>query len=1238
MSTHTKTIMQKSSTPRSGATLILTLGILAIISVLTVTFLLSARLQKKAAITSRNQYSAETSLNTALAYAMQQIEDSFSYPNFTDEKMEFPNGSNEKYQRLAPVTRWFSEKYSETNDINPNIAFDYDNILTSPSQSTNTATINLLTPEALALIPAALTNDLPLNSNSAQPLRSGWIAADNLPNGSPLEWQLQNKPSRIAYAIFNCSSTIDANVFPGEPTDKKKQRRYFSQKSVSSVADGDQEGSDIQSYLQSNHVALATEEMPFFHTSYDPNPNTFRYYASESGSETDDILGRDAFASRPPVDLNRPNYFQALAALTSGNLPYNKFNLNSITNILEKYGPQATERWYNDPALNLNWLLPTVFLSDICRKKYGSNEPLSFDSGSDLAWSIANFIDENRIPEISNFTSQELATRVNYAVEDVPLINKITIFDIFKNERGPQAKNPDYYDVDTSLSNHYAVAVEVWYPFAPNPPSVDASCYVGIYTNESDVITSTNRPMSNREMERWFEWIFAGTSNSVMQILFQSWAWQYEQEVGTAYLINHPLWWEITDNGDLWFTPAMTNHPSWPVADTNGNFDIEDTPIHEAFYPDTYDEITTNSTGIVSTNSYTYETYTNYWLNIQSPAGETNEFAYGQYVFEHDYLVMFWFNPESGQTTSNLMSGIINEDGDFVPLDYETNRAAYLLFGDTPDDNYIIYENTETGELGTNFIAGMVLSPDTNTQNFVTYTNFYNESSLERIEPLYIPPDLDETLNALFAMLPTNNISDFYNFLLMTPDDFIDQDWDNIFRYFDSNPSLGNTILPRMEEPSLGNLDIEDRYLIYPESNIDAEFVEFDSTRLGADNFEGYFWTIYPKTTISFQSLSETTPAGGAEPEGPTEVVTNYYELGALMPGNSKPNTIWIRPAVTIPGYDPDEVQVGIGAGIPAAMVDKIVDEALLLPKDGQGKVSVQGWTAVTNLYIAEPHNNAYARNWESFDENWDIQNNQTNLSYGVAELPFIHFNSSLKSIGDLGHVYTAYRNNTAPDSGVRAGMGNSSQQNYTAGVINNDYAEYAPYDTINFSTRSGASLLDFFTVSDNKPMRGLIQANTTVKPTLDILFSNIQLGWTNHSQSVVVQTETLPADMQEKWSELWCEALTNNLFNTGWRSFADMLPALSTNEYQQEISTMVRSSNLHTKHNYTEDVIRQLIDKVSFRQNVFVIILAAQTLAPGSAEEQNPTVLAEQRAAVTVIRDAYSGNWTIAEWRKLTQ
>ncbi|MDD2600341.1 MAG: hypothetical protein PHO37_14130 [Kiritimatiellae bacterium] len=1212
---------------RAGTTLILTLGILSVISVLAITFLISARFHKQSAVTSRNRQAAETALNTALAFAMQQVEDALSYPNFTDQEMRSSQGGQRHFQRLAPVGRWFSEQYSQTNEINPQITFQYGDVLTSPTYSTNSAPVNLLTPEVLALVPAALTNSLPLQSGRMRPLRSGWIPTDSLPEGAPLDWRLQLKSSRIAYAVFNCSSTIDANVFPNKPTSAKKQRKFYSAKDAAAAFAGD--GSEIGSYLQTNNVTSVTEDNhPFFHTSYDPNPNTFRHQA---GDGANDILGREAFAHLRPLDLNQPNLFQAIGALPSGALPYNKFNINSITNILAQYNATSADRWYNDPTFNLQWLLPTILLTDLCRNKNIDSERLAFEQGSRLAWSIANFIDENRIPEISNFTGDQMATRVNYAVEDVPLINKISVFNVFEPELGPSSKSLSYYNVDSSLSNHYAVAVELWYPFAPNPPQYDSACYVGIYTNEADVITSTNRPATSRELQRWFDWNLAGSDQSVMEVLFKSWAGKYRQEVGAGYLSNHPLWREVTNQSDLWFTPAMTNHPSWPVADTNGTFTLLETPAYKAFYPDTYDEVTTNAVGLVSTNVYTYTTSTNYWLSMTTPLGETNDFVHGQYVFEHNYMEIRWRNPQTGAQTNTLMSGILDENNDFVPLDYESNQVNHLLFGATPEENYFIYENAQTGDPGTNFIAGMYLSPEVDPPAFTLYTNFFNQSEITRVQPLRMPDEFAESLNGLITLLPTNNINSFYDFLMLKPDEFSAADWDDLFAYFQDTPSMQNTVLPRMQEPSLGNLSEKDKYLLYPEGQIDFETVDFVDDALSEDNFKGYFWTVYPKQTVAFLEIEERTPVGAPEGSEETEIVTNCYQIGAYMKGNNTPNTIWLRPVVTVIGPD-IAPQSAEGQDAPLE-VDRIVDEALLL-----GEEKVQGWIAVTNLYIPEPRDNAYAASWRSFSQDWDSQNNQTNLSHGVRELPFIHFNGPLQSIGDLGHIYSEYTERYKEEETIRLQIGADGTASRPGGGRGTRAIDDAPDNTLTFATMPGASLLDFFTITPNKQQRGLIQANTTLGPTLDLILSDIQLGWTNHNQAVTVQTQTLPADMRENWRDLWSEALTNNLYNTGWRSYADMLPELATNDMQRTLASSLRSGDFHSQHNYTEDVLRGIIDKVSFRQNIFVIVLAAQTLAPGTEASENPTVLAEQRAAVTVIRDAYSGNWTIAEWRKLTQ
>ena len=100
------------------------------------------------------------------------------------------------------------------------------------------------------------------------------------------------------------------------------------------------------------------------------------------------------------------------------------------------------------------------------------------------------------------------------------------------------------------------------------------------------------------------------------------------------------------------------------------------------------------------------------------------------------------------------------------------------------------------------------------------------------------------------------------------------------------------------------------------------------------------------------------------------------------------------------------------------------------------------------------------------------------------------------------------------------------------------------------------------------------------------------------------------------------------------------MLPELSTNAMTHlslDFASKKESGNRYYQHDYIEDVMRGIVDKVSFRQNIYVIIVAAQTLSPASTTD-SPVVLAEQRAAVTVIRDAYTGRWMIHSWVWLTE
>ena len=57
------------------------------------------------------------------------------------------------------------------------------------------------------------------------------------------------------------------------------------------------------------------------------------------------------------------------------------------------------------------------------------------------------------------------------------------------------------------------------------------------------------------------------------------------------------------------------------------------------------------------------------------------------------------------------------------------------------------------------------------------------------------------------------------------------------------------------------------------------------------------------------------------------------------------------------------------------------------------------------------------------------------------------------------------------------------------------------------------------------------------------------------------------------------------------------------------------------------EELVRALPERVTFRQNIFVVIVAAQRISPLNRR------LAEQRAAMVVVRDAYTGGWFVHDW-----
>jgi hypothetical protein len=1253
---------------------LVTLGILTVLSVLAVAFFSVSRIQRQTAASRQYRDAARNALPEALHLAMRTVEDAFCYTNFTAETTDPAAFNGIPRQRLAPVGFWFSEEWQNRNETSQNYAFQAPGLFVSPLLASNDTlsawTANLLTSEVLSLVPPALTNALDLSQSASTPFRAGWQQIDD-PG-------LNHNATRIAFAVFDLSGFLDANYFIPGPSTQKLPRTVFSQADVTNWTTFAIDNNIINENLKSQ---ISNQKSPFSALSYDPDPDADPFVSDSARAHP--LLGYDAYARTRQ----------------------RKFDINSVTNLI---GIAASEsgNWLTSAALMSDWLRPVY--SALARAN--ADEPdtnpdkLTALQSVSLPWNLLNFIDADRVPQLSPFAGlpdniERIATRANLAVEDVPLINKVTVFNIFGGENGNTDPRPPagheaetYYGIteasvleeiqdriasagydagsveltgNVNPSNYYAVAVELWYPFTPAPLPSNTAFYAVLSTNAADTATTTNRPLSSAEIEDWFRWNEAATSNTVMQTLFYAWANAYTNAVGPG-IWQHPLWQVVTTNADTWFTTNMVNHPSWPVPGTDGRISISNTPIWQAFYPETYEvrvtnqveQVVSNELGtvtnivdVVTTNVYTYATTTNdyvYW--VSEPDMATNRFIGQLGVTEPDpYPVLLWDNLTDATLTTNVFLGFVDTSGNDIAFftDGETNHLQHL-YALLPDGIVVVSSNGLTGAVSTNHAAAFVLAPWTADAplDFTIQTNLYVATEILPVKPLPMPEELGATLDALFGILLAPELSldtseELYDFLMALPSEF--EWWEFLGGYLAQYPFVQQTIMPSVSRPRTDNLFPEDRIDLtddtlpfpfflgtdHPDGETVAEIYDENTPPPNGHSF-GTYITVYPKKTISFLEVTFQTPEGGN-----VTAVANFYPLG------SKPEyVLYFRPVVTLD----DKEGVSLTAtptadGIPV----NVLDEALLVHADG----NVYPFYSVTNLFVADPRDNGYINRWFGFPDgtDWDNAVGTTNLSTQVTEYPFIHLNAPLTSQGDIGHIYTS------PDRLNLSGHSGSTAVDRNLPL----------HDTISFSSRSGAALLDMFTVhatpsnlppwQAGQPWRGLVQANTPHPSVVAALFADAALGWTNANTTADSGLWTLDPEQIDSLTNRYINAqsfdnpevygeesppssLTSG--SMGWRSFADMLPSIATNPVAAAAFTPPADA-ADVAHDWLEDALRHLPDRVSFRQNIFVVVVAAQTLSPASTLSR-PVVLADQRAAVTVIRDAFTGRWTIHSWRWLAE
>ena len=284
-------------------------------------------------------------------------------------------------------------------------------------------------------------------------------------------------------------------------------------------------------------------------------------------------------------------------------------------------------------------------------------------------------------------------------------------------------------------------------------------------------------------------------------------------------------------------------------------------------------------------------------------------------------------------------------------------------------------------------------------------------------------------------------------------------------------------------------------------------------------------------------------------------------------------------------------------------------------------------YTTVTNTFavsVADPRWNGRVEYWQDQPETLGAINEAFSENVAMFQgLPILHRDGPMKTIGEIGYLGTA-----------------------------------TPWQSLNLFAPPAAKLLDFWTVNapgsnDVQWSQGRIHALTEYPAAIRAMFADTRFG-TNRFNEVNLDKPTEYAAVEYP---LVLDALTNALLAvrggfwvpltsqpamtnatlpftewvpklaphvaTAWQGYAD--PSDPTDP-SNPASPGIPGYDL-PGHDLIEDLIRDLPDRVTWRQNLILIFVRAQTLAP------NGRVTADSGAAALMVRDSYTGLWAFRQF-----
>ena len=351
---------------RSGVALIITLGLLSVLTLLAVAFAIAMRVESMAARNYVNLVRSKHLVRNGLSMAIDDIGQSCrgsTYPSWWDAP--------------PPGFTWPAE------------------CLTAEALGSygTTEEVELVLGEVTNAIPPILLAD-------ADDVTTYWkeIYITNYPPGSSSPIVQTN--GRVAYLIINASGLLDANYVGGTPRDMSIDPHELS---VSNVI------SDEATFLaeRAAHVRYETvQELYALNSAVDP------YFSSNLFIHSLDV-GKESYFE----DTNQLGYVNCVL------IP--KFNINSITNYAEFFEEIPPDPIPNMRRLNEN----ATFMADywtVIRNLLEDNIAEAVTRAPDVAWNIVNYLDPDRIPE----SAEPYPWRNTEGGECTPLINEIALEEV----------------------------------------------------------------------------------------------------------------------------------------------------------------------------------------------------------------------------------------------------------------------------------------------------------------------------------------------------------------------------------------------------------------------------------------------------------------------------------------------------------------------------------------------------------------------------------------------------------------------------------------------------------------------------------------------------------------------------------------------------------------------------------------------------------------------------------------